>query len=125
MKFRTGFVSNSSSTSFCILGITLPVVDENDWECYTNGDVSEYNDYYDYVNDIIYEHSKILTSYYNREYEETIYIGTPFSEMVDTETLAEFKMRVKSELSKILPLITNADESSNIELDIIEECWQN
>lgn len=82
MKTRAGFVSNSSSTSFCIMGVA----------------VSENN----------YEKLYLLTKetdldYYIDCYDDRTYVGLEPNEMKDTETLAEFKQRALEQLNKTFP----------------------
>ena len=78
MKIRTGFVSNSSSSSFCILGF----VAKDDEE-------------------IGYRDSELLR-YENAisEGDDTCYIGAWPESMRDDETLLQFKERIIEELKK-------------------------
>ena len=78
MKIRTNYVSNSSSSSFCVLG----VVGEND---------------YDYYDDKIYTgNGKTILCIYNgiSDYYDSIVIGASPNEMMENETLSEFKERI-------------------------------
>lgn len=87
MKMRTGFVSNSSSTSFCIYGI--------------------YVDYKKAINKLnngkeCYEPPlpKGFCSY-QRPYDDDFYIGKEWSTIGDNETGLQFKKSVEEELTKL------------------------
>jgi hypothetical protein len=70
MKIRSSFVSNSSSTSFCIMGIFKDVENEEEYE-------------------------KIdLYTHYSEE-SNGIYVGLQIGDMKDNETKAQFKERAK------------------------------
>ena len=84
MRIRRGFVSNSSTTSFCIYG--TPTNDEvwaearvNDLECHAFDDFAEYN----YA------------------------VGISWSEIQDHETAGEFKLRVQALVKQIFPNATD------------------
>ena len=84
MKRRAGFVSNSSSTSFCIFG----VVYDSEW-----GDAWEVSEEL-WGNDTSLEVVSGVEDYY----EEHI-IGVGPSEINETETFAEFRIRVAKLIS--------------------------
>ena len=79
MKIRTGFVSNSSSSSFCIAGIYL----EN-WD----DELEEKADKED-----------LFVS--SGESGDVMYIGLDFCDMLGEETKNQFYARVKEKLEKI------------------------
>jgi hypothetical protein len=79
MKIRSGFVSNSSSSSFCILGKT--VTSEEYDRAYT-----------------VRAKSQILTTKNSISYEGEHYAGACPEKMKDDETLAQFKQRIVEEL---------------------------
>lgn len=81
MKVRKGFVSNSSSSSFCVVG-------------------KQYNeeDYEKIFNDLDWEspiHGVRITEY------DPYTVGLDINKMKDEETLAEFKKRAYEEIHKI------------------------
>jgi hypothetical protein len=81
MKIRTGFVSNSSSSSFCIMGIMME----------KNKDNKNFMTALPSMDNINWH-------YINNDYED-VCIGLNMEEMGETETLHEFKLRVQKVLS--------------------------
>ena len=113
MKIRTGFVSNSSSTSFCIYGVYL---DEDEiknslvnTENMTEEDIVilakiKLND--DNIDEDIYGILETLTNknnltFYTSE-ENEYYIGRDFTSIKDDETGKEFKDSTIKILKSIL-----------------------
>ena len=76
MKIRNGFVSNSSSSSFCIYGTSVDI-DGNIEEMIENTGLEIHN-YYD-----------------------TIYVGRSWSSIKDDETGAQFKESVNKALKNL------------------------
>ena len=101
MKIRQGFVSNSSSTSFCICGI-----------CLGDDEVKELfgvDDCYDlYKNEI---------EVYSEGDYSPIYVGVDIDKMQEDETKAEFRHRVK----KLLDDIATKDIGS---VDLLVDGWR-
>lgn len=85
MKIRSGFVSNSSSSSFCILGVEVD------------------NETYDKVNDLPYDKrtSSTLDTETSISYEGQYYLGYNPGKMSDGETLSQFKDRIVTEAAKL------------------------
>ena len=96
MKKRAGFVSNSSSTSFCIFGVHLP---ESDFlEFLGIEDEFEYDD----VEHAIYKIEKDSPLSIYSSYEDYYgYIGCGVGSLRDDETYGEFKIRVEAEIAKV------------------------
>lgn len=108
MKFRKGFVSNSSTTSFVVVGIAVdcyealelilePSVIEEQKKIF--GDDIE-DDYSEIIEEIIPWNNKSDIETHHMEYEGTI-IGTSLLNIGEDETLRDLKNRVVAELNKL------------------------
>ena len=86
MKVRLGFVSNSSSSSFCLLGIYLP---ENFSE----------DDFYDILDNKAFQTILYIENGIYNYYDQKI-IGVTPDRMKEDETLAQFKERICQEFKK-------------------------
>lgn len=85
MKIRSGFVSNSSSSSFCIYGVVLKSTEipENKKNKWAEPIIGELEFHHCYEDDIYY-------------------IGRPWCDIKDNETGAEFRKSVEDTLEKEL-----------------------
>lgn len=88
MKVRTGFVSNSSSSSFCIYGVSIP---ESDLPKYLHPSDKDAYDYFD---------GTPLS--YHCPLGYTSYIGRSWSSIKDNQTGAEFKKETEELVKKHL-----------------------
>ena len=98
MKIRTGFVSNSSSSSFAVYGLNLRD-DDSISAIMKKYDIKDKSDLYEFADMGI---SKELTSFW--EYEsENLVLGLSWEQMREDETLSEFKKRAYSLIAECLP----------------------
>lgn len=86
MKVRFGFVSNSSSSSFCVYGT---YIDEN-----------VYYEKYEEFKDIMNE-NYIETHGNPYDYDNTTMVGRAYSTLKDDETGGEFKRKTEEAMKKI------------------------
>jgi hypothetical protein len=96
MKIRTGFVSNSSTTSFCIYGVEL---EKSSIREYLKKQLVREYDEAD-IDFLISKYSKNLEYNYGPE-SDYVYIGRSFTSIKDDETGAQFKQNIKDEIAKI------------------------
>jgi hypothetical protein len=91
MKIRSGFVSNSSTSSFVVCGISM---DTEEFEEQFHEEVEKAEDVFD-----VYE---AFTEKSDLEYAADdchVVFGIPLLNMQDFETLSQFKQRVRAVLS--------------------------
>jgi len=94
MKTREDFVSNSSSSSFVVFGMSL-----------TEGEVDKMLEAKDLSDiDELLEGTELVARRGIDTYYGEWCVGLPWKSMKSTETKAEFLGRVKEELSKVLVL---------------------
>lgn len=91
MKIRQGFVSNSSTTSFCIYGswVDVPRVVED-----PNDEDSDYLEDYEVLDDICSKHGLSYSSI-----DSNYAVGLGPDDIKDNETGAQFKKRVQDAIS--------------------------
>lgn len=97
MKVRSGFVSNSSSSSFLIYGAKFEKAPER---------VKQED-----VGSLGIEHG-------DPDWDDTKYVGLSWSAIKDDETGAQFKSRIENELKKLFP-----DEK--LDIGTWEDAWYN
>jgi len=108
MKVRTGFVSNSSSSSFLIWGIS-----KSSSELRSLLTIEEDDEVYEKLEDCL---SKTGLDYYHPEYDDTYYIGVSWSSVKDDETGAQFKARVQQLIAQLL--------GADLPCSTHEEAWR-
>lgn len=139
MKTRNGFVSNSSSTSFCIYGIQIVwsefadiiknfnVVkqldieinseDDETYEALENAIYEGTIDISDIESELLEKAGDILSFFYDGESMDSFYIGASFDQLKDNETGKQFKDRISK-------LISKATGIKNPDCSIIEDTVQ-
>jgi hypothetical protein len=100
MKIRSGFVSNSSSSSFCIYGtyMTFNEILEKVKSSLTEDEIEELEED-EYLLREMLEEKTSMTVYSS---EGDYWIGRSWADIGDDETGSEFKESVKGELETIL-----------------------
>jgi len=96
MKIRTGFVSNSSSSSFCIYGIELDSCEFKEKIIKMKPDLED--------EDCVYELSENLDTsleVHTPSDWDTVYIGRDWSSVKDDETGKQFKENVEKEIKEL------------------------
>ena len=83
MKIREGFVSNSSSTSFCIYGARFPYNKRQELEAKEGNGIELFHG--------------------DPNYGENCYLGIDFVAMGDDETKNQFKARIEKALKEAFP----------------------
>lgn len=92
MKIRSGFVSNSSSSSFCIFGKRFV---ESDLE----KGFEDYWEFLEYLDDL-FPNLSVSGDFGAETY---VHVGESLTDMKDDETFLEFKHRVHEEIKKVYP----------------------
>ena len=122
MKVRNGFVSNSSTSSFCIYGASINStkaeeiinrlkIDRDKYKGYDPNDVTETLEGY------VSDKSNLDVENPPSEYDYGLYIGLSWDKMKDDETLAEFKSRIESEIKEVI--------NEELKCSICSEAWSN
>lgn len=113
MKIRNGFVSNSSSSSFCIYGTALEfgeVLEKlNESKYFTEEELENFDE-----DEGIYEIGEIISkkttlSVHVDGEGDTLWVGKEWSTIGDDETGREFKESIKTELEKLLGVDVDCD----------------
>ena len=117
MKIRRGFVSNSSTTSFCIYGICLEDYDILQKACkIANIEVDvESDDFssYEICEQLV---DKTGLEFHSGPEGEGMYFGISLSSMNDDETYGNFKKRISDKLAEIF--------GEKMDCGVIEEAWR-
>ena len=108
MKTRQGFVSNSSSTSFCIAGGRFDL-DDITKNIQTSLGMEEL------VGEFNKRNKLRLECYYTTDYDSA-YIGLDINEMKDDETKSQFLKRVSDIMYSLI--------GYEVKVSIIHEAWE-
>jgi len=103
MKIRSGFVSNSSSSSFLIYGADL---NEEQVKKVIEAHGKVYNEEDSYENEeiidtILSDNGYKIKRIYTQEYYEDLLLGRSWSSVGDSETGKQFKENIEAELKKL------------------------
>ena len=129
MKIRLGFVSNSSTSSFCIYGVCLDkqeifemlqernptlIAENEDLDaCYDDIDIAE-------ELDVLIKKLKLDLEFYKIPYDEVIYVGRSWSYVGNDETGKQFKESIQSDVDKLL---LDNFKKKELKCSSIEKAW--
>lgn len=109
MKIRAGFVSNSSSSSFCIYGAYI-----RDSETHAIAEKAGVADQEMDLCEVIEEYlskNKINCEVHSAPYDSSVYVGRSWDSIKDDETGAAFKKAVQESLKDIATSFGTFEES--------------
>ena len=113
MKIRQGFVSNSSTTSFCIYGTAIEHEQATELFEKQNANESATFDYYSFMEKLA---SELGLEFHFYSEAEIGYLGRSWDTMGDNETGKQFKDSINTKIKSIL--------GDKAECETIEQAWR-
>ena len=118
MKIRTGFVSNSSSSSFLIWGVRVDSGEFTKFSAETEDEEDEENEDPDALYNSVDENGDLMRTAYDND---EVYCGRCPSQCRDDETMGDFKERVQKEVGEIFAKYKV--EGADLKFGWLEEAW--
>ncbi|MCK9596309.1 hypothetical protein M0R19_03955 [Candidatus Pacearchaeota archaeon] len=114
MKIRKGFVSNSSTTSFCIYGVcaSFDDIEKSIFDKYKEDENNRIEKTYQ----ICDENNLFFIRRFDCD-DSDCYIGRHIADMKDEETLGEFKNKTKELMKKLFGGVFQDDKYYSIQTD--------
>jgi hypothetical protein len=110
VKIKSDFVTNSSSSSFVVIGSNVNIAKITPMK---RGEQPD--DIYELVDPLLKGTDLEWSTGCEYGYDDNVMIGIGYTNMKDDETLAQFKERVKEQIKTTLGIETDVGH--------IEECW--
>lgn len=113
MKVRLGFVSNSSTTSFCIWGFCDDASNVKDMLLKMKANIQDDDDFIDDIHTIT---ESAGMDCYTHPYSDTAYIGFEMSSIPDNMTAGDWKKEKTAEIQKVF--------GKDIKCSVVEDGWR-